>query len=62
MEEIKLRECGLELLSDRDLQIRGGFSWELVRKLVQIGTLVAKFIDEYGEDIERGFKRGWEKY
>ncbi|MEF9986081.1 MAG: hypothetical protein RSC28_03570 [Bacteroidales bacterium] len=62
MDDIKMRECGLERLSGKDLQIIGGSYWGIIKKLLQIGTYVAKFIDDYGKDIERGFNRGWEKY
>ncbi len=59
MEEI--RSSGLESITAGELQIRGGFSWiRAIKGLIRLGTAVKRFVNEYREEIERGFKRGWE--
>lgn len=61
MEEKRLRGLGFECISGEELQIRGGASWfGIARKIARALVAVAKFVDEYGEDMERGFKRGWD--
>lgn len=63
MEENRLRGLGLESISGAELQVRGGFSWfRAAKKLAKAALAVMKFIDEYGDDIEQGFKRGWNSF
>ena len=62
MDEYKIKDCSLVYLNEQQMQIRGGLSWKDIYFLGRCLELVIDFIDEYKEEIERGFNKGWRMY
>ncbi len=41
-------------------QVRGGISWDAIRKLAIVIKHIANFILDYGDEMKEGFNDGWE--
>ena len=59
MEEYKIKGGPLVCITGQQLQIRGGVSLREVFRLARYLKFVFDFIEEYKDDMERGFDKGW---
>ena len=62
MEEYKIKDCSIVYLTEQQMQIRGGVAWKELYFLGRCLKELFDFIDEYKEDIERGFNKGWRMF
>ena len=51
MEEKRMNEIGLELISSSELGIRGGSTGEMLRKILEITVAVCAFVKNYWSSI-----------
>lgn len=59
MNERLIKECFLVEISQEQMMIRGGTTWQDILNWAKYLKLIVDFISEYKEDFERGFKKGW---
>ena len=59
MNERLIKECCLVEISQEQMMIRGGTTWQDILKWAKYLKLIVDFISEYKDDFERGFKKGW---
>ena len=63
MNKEMLLECRLYPLSEDELLVGGGASWqEDVKRFFFYVKIIIDFINEYKEDMYRGFERGWKTF
>jgi hypothetical protein len=59
MEEKRMNEIGLELMSSSELGIRGGTTGEIVRRILEITVAVCAFVKNYWSSIVKGYHDGY---
>lgn len=59
MEEKRMNEIGLELISSSELGIRGGSTGEMLRKILEITVAVCAFVKNYWSSIVKGYHDGY---
>lgn len=59
MNERLIKECCLVKVTEEQMLIRGGTTWQDILKLVEYIKVIVDFISEYKDDFTRGFKKGW---
>lgn len=62
MEANKIRGCNLVPATELQLQIRGGVAWKELFRMARYIEMLFNFINEYKEDMERGFDKGWRMF
>ena len=50
---------GLQGLSSKELEMKGGVTWDQVVKVFRVVKKVINFINDYKDDIRKGFEKGW---
>lgn len=59
MEEKRMNEIGLELISSSELGIRGGSTGEMIRKALEITVALYAFVKNYWSSIVKGYRDGY---
>lgn len=59
MEKIAICRTGLRELSSKELEMKGGVTWDQVVKVFRVVKKVINFINDYKDDIRKGFEKGW---
>ncbi len=62
MEANKIRDCNLYPATELQLQIRGGVAFNDFFRIIRYVEMLFNFINEYKEDMERGFDKGWRMF
>lgn len=61
MDESILMKYGMKQVTSSELvNVRGGISFEMIKKLLELATQIVSFTQEYWGDFKRGFDKGWE--
>ena len=59
MEKIAICRTDLLELSSKELEMKGGVTWDQVVKVFRVVKKVINFINDYKDDIRKGFEKGW---
>lgn len=59
MEKIAICRTGLQELSSKELEMKGGVTWDQVVNVFRVVKKVINFINDYKDDIRKGFEKGW---
>ncbi|MBR5736298.1 MAG: hypothetical protein IKX60_05865 [Bacteroidales bacterium] len=59
MEEKRMNEIGLELISSSELAVRGGTTGETIRKVLEITVALCTFVKNYWSSIVKGYHDGY---
>lgn len=59
MEKIAICRTDLQELSSKELEMKGGVTWDQVVKVFRVVKKVINFINDYKDDIRKGFEKGW---
>ncbi|MBP5302368.1 MAG: hypothetical protein J6Y88_03880 [Bacteroidales bacterium] len=59
MEEKRMQVTGLEEITSSELEIRGGTTGEMIKKILEITVAVCAFVKNYWGSIIKGYRDGY---